>query len=260
MSIYINEVARKKYTDNLKSFANLKETLSFSDKVIFACSARLLDPYQGTTAESRDMLKDLPSLDHHGLKRTLIVAMINLGYDEAADREILDPHLLQPKLKPLEANLHENNQAYVIRDDLDLKLYPDALSDAPRDGYEIIYTNENTIPEHLQGYFHEKKDLIRQELPTHHALKKAIIEEGFLDQITRTGFIVFCATIFLKTAVESKLISQTEANDFASAQLALIQKQIKLALARKNKSEREMTNLLRVYEMLHVEYLARNAV
>jgi hypothetical protein len=255
MPLFINSAVRKEYVKNLNAFASLKEALPLGDKVIFAASARLLDPYEGTTPESRRyLLNNLPKFEFNTLKRILVIAMTNFGHTDDQDKALFEHHLLHNKLKPLEPYLHENNQSFIIKEDL-LSSYKDALSETPKDGYELIYNDDMTIPFHLKEHFFEKARLINDEQATHHEMKNLILEHGYYNQMLQTGMIFFCGSIYLKAAVKTKLITQSEATDFANEQLKLIEGEIHKAFARKNKSERSTTSLLTVYKGMYIDYL-----
>lgn len=255
MPLFINSAVRKEYIQNLNAFASLKEALPLADKIIFAASARLLDPYEGTTLESRQyLLNNLPKFEFNTLKRILVIAMTNFGHTDAQDKALFEHHLLHNKLKPLEPYLHENNQGFIIKEDF-LSSYKDALSESPKDGYELIYNDDLTVPTHLKEQFVEKTRLINEEQATHHEMKSLILEHGYYDKMLQTGMIFFCGSIYLKAAVKAKLITQSEATAFAEAQLKLIESEIQKALIRKNKSERPTTSLLTVYKGMYAEYL-----
>lgn len=255
MPLFINTAVRKEYIQKLNAFASLKEALPLANKVIFEASARLLDPYEGTTLESRQyLLNNLPRFESNTLKRILVIAMTNFGYTDAQDKALFEDHLLHNKLKPLEPYLDENNQGFIIKEDL-LSSYKDALSESPKDGYELIYNDNLTVPSHLKDSFLEKKRLINEEQETHHEMKKLILEYGYYNQMLQTGMISFCGSIYLKAAVTTKLITPSEATSFAESQIHLIQSEIQKALVRKNKSERSTTSLLTVYKGMYAEYL-----
>lgn len=258
MNIYINEAAREKYNRNLLSFAHIEEALPLADRIIFSTSARLLDPYANTTAESRsNLLTRYPIIQHGNLKRVFLASLTDIGYFPEKDKDLLINTLSQHQVKPLEPYLHINNQRDVIYEDMmNIK---DAISDTQGAGFSLFYNDDDSaIPEDLLKKFEEKLQMIEDELPAIHLLKNEFESLGHLEQMNKTGLVILSPTFMIDAAQKTKLITKDQGIEFLTKQKALISREIENALKRKIKDERRTTTILRLYEFIISEYLKAN--
>lgn len=258
MSIYINDAAREKYNRNLLSFAHIQEALPLADKIIFSTSARLLDPYASTTAESRsNLLTRYPILRHGNLKRVFLAGLTDTGYFPEKDKDLLLNTLSQHQVKPLEPYLHINNQRDVIYEDM--ASIKGSIRDTPDTGFTLVYNDEDSkIPDDLLRKFEVKLQMIEEELPAIHLLKNEFENLGHLEQMNRTGLIILSPTFMIEAAQRTKIITKDQAVEFLSKQKALISQEIENALNRKVKDERRTTTVLRAYEFVISAYLKEN--
>lgn len=242
--MYINEEKRSDYLRNLKVFAGLREAMALSDKVVFAASARLLDPYESTTPESRARLLNQYPIHQHGhLKRAVVFGLTNVGFSEQQDRTHLGD-LLFAKLKPLEAHLDSNNQAFCI--DLDSKLVDGMISATPMDGYSPFYVDGEIIGGNAE-LFDQKRADIDWEAPAYHEAYAGLVKNKFINHLVQIGLIVFNPSLYLTAAIQAKVMTFDEAALFATNQCALIKAEIEKAMIRKNKAERENTAIFKEY-------------
>lgn len=242
--MHINEEKRSEYIKNLKVFAGLREAMALSEKVVFAASARLLDPYESTTPESRSRLLTQYPLHHHGhLKRAVVFGLTNVGFSEQQDRTHLGD-LLFSKLKPLEAHLNSNNQEFCI--DLDSKLVDDMVSTGPKDDYSPFYVDGEIMGVNAKLFAQKQAD-IDWELPAYHEAYAGLVKNNFINHLVQIGLIVFNPSLYLTAAVQAKVMTFDEAALFATNQCALIKAEIEKAMIRKNKAERENTAIFKEY-------------
>ncbi|MFK4132222.1 hypothetical protein ACI2KR_08005 [Pseudomonas luteola] len=246
VNYYLDPSKREGYLDNLKLFATFKEAFTLSDKVILAASARLLDPYQSTTELTRSRLLNLyPVHSYSHLKRVVLIAMTNIGYSEKDDKEKMSSLLSFAHLKPFEPHIDEDNQAFPISSDGEI--CPGMIHTEDQPGFEALYVN-GKIADAYQSLFDNARKAIDDELATYSvAFNLMQASQHILQPLLAQGIVVFCPTLYLQAAVQSTLFSSDEVKTFINNQVNLIEAEIGKSIARKNKSERERTAMLRSF-------------
>jgi hypothetical protein len=256
-SLYLNSAAKTEYVKKLKAFASLREALDLSDKVVLGASARLLDPYHETSKESRQRLLERYPVHSFGLlKRIPLFALTNIGYSEDSDREKMT-HLRYVQYKPLEPHLDENNQEFSIK--ADSQQHTLLVSSEQSDGYVPLYA-EGKVSAPYADLFKESQAVFDSEMETY------VVANNYLEntphlmkEITKMGYVIYCPTVYLQAALHSEFLSLAEVHGFVDNQVALINDEIAKSLVRKNKNERERTELFRsfinAYKIFKNEYL-----
>lgn len=253
MSIYINKESHKTYNQNLLSLAHIKEAFHLSDKILFATSCRLLDPYNSSTEESRKrLLSQYPIIERGNQKLVLIGSFMDIGYKSTNKKEILLESLLQHKSKPLEAHLDINNQESIVN--LDLSPYAQSTSETQMNGFMPVIVEGEISPD-FNDAFVEKKKTIDMEMPTMHLLKAELEVSGQKNHLISNGHIVLCPTVLCESARKANFATHEEINTFLQNQLDIINVELELALKRKLKEERGVTSVLRTYEHMINEYI-----